>query len=413
MGSLDVASYPPIVAALVPMGLVRRLRDAAARAGSHQHGPRIGRSPRRRRARVERLALVSASMATGAAVSLGGPILLLGIIVPHLVRLLVGADHRLVLPASALFGASFLIICDLIARTAFGAVELPVGSSPPSLSADLLMAPVPTRQIARRLLWLGALSGVLLAASGLIGHAAATRIVSIIPATTEMLFAMGAGDRVVAIGSFDHYPPEAERLPRVGALIDPNVERILTLRPDLVVVYGTQADLISQLDRAHIPFYSYTHRGLSDIATTIRALGARVGVDAGANALADRVERRLADIRARVAKSPRPRTLLVFGASRVRSGTSTPAEATASCTTCWKRPEARRPRRRPSSVGDDVDGNGADPAAGRDCRAPLRTGRRCLGRGHARVGRVVVSPGGQESQVFLLRGESSSCRARV
>jgi len=175
------------------------------------------------------------------------------------------------------------------------------------------MAPVPTRQIARRLLCLGALSGVLLAASGLIGHAAATRIVSIIPATTEMLFAMGAGDRVVAIGSFDHYPPEAERLPRVGALIDPNVERILTLRPDLVVVYGTQADLISQLDRAHIPFYSYTHRGLTDIATTIRALGGRVGVDANANALADRLERRLADIRARVARSPRPRTLLVFG----------------------------------------------------------------------------------------------------
>jgi iron complex transport system substrate-binding protein len=175
------------------------------------------------------------------------------------------------------------------------------------------MAPVPTRQIARRLLSLAALSGVLLGVWALIGHAAATRIVSIIPATTEMLFAMGAGDRVVAIGSFDHYPPEAERLPRVGALIDPNVERILTLRPDLVVVYGTQADLISQLDRAHIPFYSYTHRGLSDIATTIRALGARVGVDANANALADRLERRLADIRARVGTSPRPRTLLVFG----------------------------------------------------------------------------------------------------
>jgi iron complex transport system substrate-binding protein len=175
------------------------------------------------------------------------------------------------------------------------------------------MAPVPTRQIARRLLSLAALSGVLLGVWALIGHAAATRIVSIIPATTEMLFAMGAGDRVVAIGSFDHYPPEAERLPRVGALIDPNVERILTLRPDLVVVYSTQADLISQLGRAHIPFYSYTHRGLSDIATTIRALGARVGVDANANALADRLERRLVDIRTRVGKSPRPRTLLVFG----------------------------------------------------------------------------------------------------
>jgi iron complex transport system permease protein len=128
MGSLDVASYPPIVAALVPMGLayagfatLPRVLDliSMGRESAEARGVDVSR--------VERLALVSASMATGAAVSLGGPILLLGIIVPHLVRLLVGADHRLVLPASALFGASFLIICDLIARTAFGAVELPVG----------------------------------------------------------------------------------------------------------------------------------------------------------------------------------------------------------------------------------------------------------------------------------------------
>jgi iron complex transport system permease protein len=49
------------------------------------------------------------------------------VLVPHLVRLLVGADHRLVLPASALFGASFLIVCDLIARTIVAPVEMPVG----------------------------------------------------------------------------------------------------------------------------------------------------------------------------------------------------------------------------------------------------------------------------------------------
>src|SRR5205814_2404926 len=77
--------------------------------------------------RAERIALVSASMSTGAAVSLGGPVLFVGIIVPHIVRMLVGADHRLVLPASALFGASFLVVCDLIARTIFAPVELPVG----------------------------------------------------------------------------------------------------------------------------------------------------------------------------------------------------------------------------------------------------------------------------------------------
>ena len=59
--------------------------------------------------RAQRLAFFSASLATGAAVSLGGPVGFIGIVVPHLVRLLVGADHRVVLPASALFGAAFLV----------------------------------------------------------------------------------------------------------------------------------------------------------------------------------------------------------------------------------------------------------------------------------------------------------------
>jgi len=144
-------------------------------------------------------------------------------------------------------------------------------------------------------------------------HGQARRIISIIPSTTEMLFAMGAGDRVIAIGTYDRYPPEAQALPRVGALVDPNVEQILQMRPDLVVVYGTQTELKRRLDRANIPSYSYAHKGLSDITETIRSLGARVGAGAGAEALAGRIERQLAAIRARVANRPRPKTLLVFG----------------------------------------------------------------------------------------------------
>ena len=78
-------------------------------------------------ARTERIALVSASLATGAAVSLAGPVGFVGIVVPHLVRLIVGADHRLVLPGSALLGATLLIIvCDVVART-MAPLELPVG----------------------------------------------------------------------------------------------------------------------------------------------------------------------------------------------------------------------------------------------------------------------------------------------
>src|SRR5688500_14437022 len=80
-----------------------------------------------------------------------------------------------------------------------------------------------------------------------------TRIISLIPAVTEMLFAIGAGPQVVAVSSFDRYPPEVEKLQRVGALIDPDVERILTLRPDLVAIYNSQTDLRAQLERAKVP----------------------------------------------------------------------------------------------------------------------------------------------------------------
>jgi len=73
------------------------------------------------------VAFLSALLATGAAVSIGGPIGFVGIIIPHLVRLMVGPDHRLVLPAATLFGAAFLVGCDLIARTILAPVELPVG----------------------------------------------------------------------------------------------------------------------------------------------------------------------------------------------------------------------------------------------------------------------------------------------
>jgi len=128
MGDLDVAGYGPLLAALPlcavafvafawlprPLNLLSLDTDAAASRGVDV-------------LRVQRVAFFSASMATGAAVSLGGPIGFIGIIVPHLVRLLVGADHRVVLPASALFGAAFLVTADVVARTAMAPVELPVG----------------------------------------------------------------------------------------------------------------------------------------------------------------------------------------------------------------------------------------------------------------------------------------------
>jgi iron complex transport system permease protein len=128
MGDLDVAGYGPILTALPlvmlalaafawlarPLNLLSLGEDAALARGLNT-------------LHAQRLAFFSASLATGAAVSVGGPIGFVGIIVPHFVRLLVGADHRLVLPASVCIGAAFLVACDALARTVVAPLELPVG----------------------------------------------------------------------------------------------------------------------------------------------------------------------------------------------------------------------------------------------------------------------------------------------
>ena len=129
MGTLDVGSYAPIVAALPlvavafamvatlprPLDLISLGADAAAAPRRRRaSGPSGWRSSARRSRPAPRCRSA-------------GPVAFIGLVVPHLVRLVVGSDHRLVLPASALFGAAFLIACDLVARTLFAPLELPVG----------------------------------------------------------------------------------------------------------------------------------------------------------------------------------------------------------------------------------------------------------------------------------------------
>ena len=141
---------------------------------------------------------------------------------------------------------------------------------------------------------------------------AGTRIVSLVPALTEMLFVMGAGPQVVAVSSFDDFPAQVNSLPRVGALLDPDTERILALRPDLVITYGSQTQLESQLQRAGIRTFSYRHGGIATVIGTLRELGAQTGHAAAAERAARDIEMRLEAVRGRVGGRARPRTLLVF-----------------------------------------------------------------------------------------------------
>jgi iron complex transport system substrate-binding protein len=145
-----------------------------------------------------------------------------------------------------------------------------------------------------------------------LGEGGAIRIVSLVPALTEMLFALGAGPQVVGVSNFDDYPPAVTSLPRVGALLDPNMERILSLRPDLVIVYGSQTEAQQQLERARIRIYRYRHAGLAGILSTLRELGTAIGRPQDGERLAREIQAHLDRIKARVAGRPRFRTLLVF-----------------------------------------------------------------------------------------------------
>jgi iron complex transport system substrate-binding protein len=139
------------------------------------------------------------------------------------------------------------------------------------------------------------------------------RIISLVPNVTEILFAIGAGPQVVAVSNYDVEPPEVRSLPTVGALVDPDTERIIALRPDLVVTYGSQTDLQAQLKAVNIPFFDYRHGGLDHIMVTMRALGARTGHIQEAASAARALQASIDAVKVRVAGKPRPRTLLVFG----------------------------------------------------------------------------------------------------
>lgn len=157
-------------------------------------------------------------------------------------------------------------------------------------------------------------AGVALAWTALsLGAAAPRRVISLIPAVTEMIYAMGGGTLLVGVSNYDRYPPDALRVAHVGGLLDPDTERILALRPDLVFVYNTQVELKQRLDRAGIAYYSYEHRTLADVVATTRSVGERIGRGPDGERLARSMEDGLERIRAAVARLPRPRTLLVIG----------------------------------------------------------------------------------------------------
>ena len=128
MGSLQAQSYWLVAAsaAYVVIGvlwLLRHSRELNVLSLGEESAAQLGVHV----ARTRRVSFVVSSLLVGAAVSVSGMIGFVGLIVPHVTRLLIGADYRLLLPASVLVGGTFLVLADTVARSAFGPTEIPVG----------------------------------------------------------------------------------------------------------------------------------------------------------------------------------------------------------------------------------------------------------------------------------------------
>lgn len=128
------------------------------------------------------------------------------------------------------------------------------------------------------------------------------RIISLSPTHTEMLFAIGAGDQVIAVDGFSNYPAAAEAKMTDLSGFEPNVEAIASYDPDLVITEGTNPALIEQLDSLEIPNWSGPAVADFDgIFTQIEQLGAATGQVEGANALIESMRVQIAEIDASVA----------------------------------------------------------------------------------------------------------------
>lgn len=131
----------------------------------------------------------------------------------------------------------------------------------------------------------------------------ARRIVSVAPHLTELLFAAGAGERVVGVDAWSDYPAAAQRLPRIGDSAQLDLERIVALKPDVVVVWadGTAARQLQRLQALKLPIWYSRLQRLEDVAATLRRLGALAGSAPVAEGAARRYEEGLRTLRERYA----------------------------------------------------------------------------------------------------------------
>ncbi|MBN1847678.1 MAG: cobalamin-binding protein [Deltaproteobacteria bacterium] len=142
-------------------------------------------------------------------------------------------------------------------------------------------------------------------------HKAPARIIPLAPSLTEIVYFLGLGDRVVGVTEFSYYPPEAMAKPKVGSYINLNIERIISLSPELAIGTkdGNQPGIIELLEQAGIQIFIVNPRKVKDVIKTISQIGDVCGVSEKAGLLTRQLNQRMERIQSVIATKERP---LVF-----------------------------------------------------------------------------------------------------
>lgn len=125
------------------------------------------------------------------------------------------------------------------------------------------------------------------------------------------MFALGQGDRVIAVGSYDDYPPEIAALPKAGAYIDPDLEKIAMLNPELLIVQGRHPKVTRFAELKGMPLLSVDMDSLEGIDEGIRAIGEALDCEKAADALRAKIKRELEEVQSAVSGLPRPKVLII------------------------------------------------------------------------------------------------------
>jgi len=141
------------------------------------------------------------------------------------------------------------------------------------------------------------------------------RVVSLGPSLTETVFALGCGDRLVGVGDYAQWPPEVRKLPRVGGLYNPSLERLLALRPGLVLIPSPMPRLETACRRADISVETVRVESLHGVLRSVVRVAELLGCPRKGYDLAAAISRELDRVRSRTAGLPRPRVLLQVGAA--------------------------------------------------------------------------------------------------